>query len=171
MNICKGREMFKILSIVLGLGLPSNAFANPACAVCTVAIGATLSLSRQLGVCDNAIAVWLGAFLVLLGYWTIKWFDKKNWNFWGRNALLILLSFSMIGGLYINQLVYRPCVWFVDGFLFWAIIGGAIYILSQRFYEWMKRKNGGHAHFPFEKVVLPIGLLLITSILISKFSI
>lgn len=163
--------MLKILSTVLGLGLSSNAFANPACAVCTVAIGATLSLSRQLGVCDNAVAIWLGAFLVLLGYWAIKWFNKKHWNFWGRNVILILLSFSMIGGLYINQLVYTPCFWIIDAFLFWAFVGGAIYILSQKLYEWMKNKNGGHAHFPFEKVVLPIGLLLITSILISKFSI
>lgn len=166
----KEGKMKKILPVVFGVFGTTNAFANPACAVCTVAIGATLSISRKLGICDNAIAVWLGAFLVLLGYWTIKWFDKKDWNLWGRDIILMLLSFSLIGGVYIHHLVYTPCFWIIDAFLFWAFMGGAIYILSQKLYEFMKRKNGGLAHFPFEKVVLPIGLLLITSILISQFS-
>lgn len=148
----------------------SGVFANPACAVCTVAIGATLTISRELGVCDNAVAVWLGAFLVILGYWTIKWFDKKNWHFWGRDMLLMLLSFSMIAGLYVYHLDYSPCYWFIDAFLFWAIVGGVVYIFSQKLYEFMKARNNNHAHFPFEKVVMAVGMLLITSFIVSKIS-
>ncbi len=64
--------MKKLLMFLFGTTITSNAFANPACAVCTVAIGATLTISRRLGVCDNAVAIWLGAFLVILGYWAIK---------------------------------------------------------------------------------------------------
>jgi hypothetical protein len=163
--------MKKLLTILFGIGATSNAFANPACAVCTVAIGATLTISRKLGVCDNAVAIWLGAFLVILGYWAIKWFDKKNWHFFGRDTILMLLSFSMIGGLYINQLHYSPCYWIIDAFLFWAIVGGAIYIISQKLYEYMKKRNNNHAHFPFEKVVMALAMLLIASILVSKISI
>ena len=162
--------MKKLLTTLFGMFGVTNAFANPACAVCTVAIGATLSISRRLGVCDNAIAIWVGAFLVLMGYWLIKWFDKKNWHFWGRNVILMLLSFSMIGGLYIHHLNYNPCFWFLDSFMIYALVGGAIYILSQKLYEWMKRRNGGHAHFPFEKVVLAIGALLVASIIVAQFA-
>lgn len=162
--------MKKLLTTLFGVFGVTNAFANPACAVCTVAIGATLSISRRLGVCDNAIAIWVGAFLVLMGYWLIKWFDKKNWHFWGRNVILMLLSFSMIGGLYIHHLNYNPCFWFLDSFMIYALVGGAIYILSQKLYEWMKRRNGGHAHFPFEKVVLAIGALLVASIIVAQFA-
>ena len=162
--------MKKLLTTLFGVFGVTNAFANPACAVCTVAIGATLSISRRLGVCDNAIAIWVGAFLVLMGYWLIKWFDKKNWHFWGRNVILMLVSFSMIGGLYIHHLNYNPCFWFLDSFMIYALVGGAIYILSQKLYEWMKRRNGGHAHFPFEKVVLAIGALLVASIIVAQFA-
>lgn len=158
-----------IVALFGGLGI-SNAFANPACAVCTVAIGATLTISRKLGVCDNAVAVWLGAFLVILGYWTIKWFDKKGWRFPGRDIILMLVSFALIAGLYIRDLTYTPCYWIIDAFLFWAIIGGAVYIVSQKLYEYMKRRNGGHAHFPFEKVVLALAMLFATSMLVSKFA-
>ncbi len=83
----------------------------------------------------------------------------------------MLLSFSMIGGLYINQLHYSPCYWFLDAFLFWAIIGGLIYVVSQKLYEFMKRHNNNHAHFPFEKVVMALVRLLIASFLVSKFAI
>ena len=162
--------MEKILFGLLATLGVSNAFANPACAVCTVAIGATLTISRKLGVCDNSVAVWLGAFLVILGYWAIKWFDKKNWHFFGRNTVLMLLAFSTIGVVYINHLVYTPCYWIIDAFLFWAIVGGIVYVLSQKLYEYMKKHNNNHAHFPFEKVVIAIAMLMITSVLVSKFS-
>ena len=162
--------MKKIMTLLFGAFATTDVFANPACAVCTVAIGATLTISRKLGVCDNAVAIWLGAFLVILGYWAMKWFDKKSWHFWGRDAILMLISFSMIGALYIRHLVYSPCYWIIDAFLFWAIIGGLVYVVSQKLYEYMKRRNNNHAHFPFEKVVLALAMLFITSLLVSKYA-
>lgn len=163
--------MKKLLVGLVGiLTAGGAALANPACAVCTIAIGATLSISRKLGVCDNAVAIWVGAFLVLMGYWLIKWFDKKNWHFWGRDVLLILLSFSVIAGLYIKHLSYNRCYGIIDAFLLWAMVGGAIYILSQKLYEFMKRRNNNHAHFPFEKVVLALVMLFIASFIVAKFA-
>ncbi|MBQ7633091.1 MAG: hypothetical protein IJS88_03150 [Alphaproteobacteria bacterium] len=142
--------------------LPAN--ANPACAVCTVAVAAGLEIARKLGVDDGVIAIWAGALLTLIGYWTILWFDKKGWNFKFRNAILMLLSFSMIFAVYIKDLTYTPkpiLIFYMDPFLFCGILGGLILIYSSVFYQWMKRKNGGHAHFPFEKVVLPVVALAI----------
>ena len=46
--------------------IPARAFANPACAVCTVAVGATLEIARRFGVSDTVIGVWCGAFLMLM---------------------------------------------------------------------------------------------------------
>lgn len=149
------------------LFLPMKAFANPACAVCTVAIGASLSLARELGVADMVVGLWAGALLTLLGYWTIVFFDKKNWRFWGRDCLLIVLSVAMIGFIYVDEVVYNPrviaYVLYLDPILFSALLGMAIYVYSQKLYQFMKKRNGGHAHFPFEKVVLPLGALLLCS--------
>lgn len=153
-----------ILVVSLIIALP--AYANPACAVCTVAVAAGLEIARKLGVDDGVIAVWAGALLALIGYWTILWFEKKGWRFKGRNLLLILLSFSMIGAVYIKDLVYTPepiLIFYLDPFLFCGIIGALLLIYSSVFYQWMKKNNGGHAHFPFEKVVLPIVALVIAS--------
>ena len=153
-----------VLLLTLIYTLP--ALANPACAVCTVGVVVGLELARNLGVDDGVIAVWAGALLALIGYWTILWFDKKGWNFKVRNPFLMLFSLSLIGGVYIKDLVYTPrpiLIFYLDPFLFCAIAGFLILIYSSVFYQWMKAKNGGHAHFPFEKVVLPIALLSIVS--------
>lgn len=66
-----------ILFLISFLLIPVKSFANPACAVCTVAIGASLSIARKLGVSDSIVGLWAGALLTLLGYWTILFFDKK----------------------------------------------------------------------------------------------
>lgn len=146
------------------------ALANPACAVCTVGVAVGLELARNLGVDDGVIAVWAGALLALIGYWTILWFDKKGWHFWGRNVLLMVLSVSMIAGVYIKDLTYTPqpiLIFYMDPFLFCAILGALILIYSSVFYQWMKAQNGGHAHFPFEKVVIPLLALTIAGYVVN----
>ena len=153
-----------LVALAVAILYAAPAYANPACAVCTVGVAVGLEVARKLGVDDGVIAIWGGALLALIGYWTILWFEKKGWNFKFRNSLLMLLSLSMIFGVYIKDLTYTPkpiLIFYLDPFLFCAILGALILIYSSVFYQWMKAKNGGHAHFPFEKVVLPIVALTI----------
>lgn len=156
-----------VLSLLLLVALTFPAYANPACAVCTIAVGASLEIARQLGVDDSVVGVWAGAFLALIGFWTIKWFDKKGWTFKGRDFWIITLSVAMIGFMYVAQLKYTPEVFvflYIDPFLLSTIIGALVLIYSSEFYQWMKAKNGGHAHFPFEKVLVPVLSLVLVSV-------
>ena len=159
--------MLLTLILLCSLFAVKSALANPACAVCTIAVGASLEIARRLGVDDSVVGVWAGAFLVLLGYWTIKWFDKKNWHFAYRDAIIIFLSVAMIGFMYIGKLTYHSevvgFIFYLDPFLYSVIVGAVVFILSSNFYQWMKKKNGGHAHFPFEKVFVPVVALALTS--------
>ncbi|MDD2840561.1 MAG: hypothetical protein PHY80_05625 [Rickettsiales bacterium] len=154
-----------MFSLFFLLAKQSLALANPACAVCAIAIGASLELARYFGVSDNVVGLWSGALMALIGYFTILWFDKKNWQFKGRDTIAMLLSLSMIGFMYIGEIQYSPKILgFLDPFLFSSIVGFIIFITSQKFYEWMKKNNGDHAHFPFEKVVLPVIMLFLLSL-------
>ena len=166
--------MKKLYLMILGALLaPFPALANPACAVCTVAIGASLGVAREMGVSDAVVGLWAGALLTLLGYWTIVYFDKKNWHFPGRDFLLLFVSVGMIGFIYIDEVVYAPkIIWqvfYLDPILFSAILGMLLFIYSEKFYQWMKERNGGHAHFPFEKVVLPVVTLFVASYLLNAY--
>ena len=57
--------MFFTLILLCSLLIIKSALANPACAVCTIAVGASLEIARRLGVDDSVVGVWVGAFLVL----------------------------------------------------------------------------------------------------------
>ena len=141
---------------------------NPACAVCTVMVGASLGIARKLGVDDTIIAVWFGALMALGGYWLIKWFDKKNWNFKFRNKVLMALSLSTVIPMYFGMLTYTPQKYllYLDKFLAVYLLGALVIPLTSKLYQYMKAKNGGHAHFPFEKVVIPVLTLTLISLIL-----
>lgn len=44
-----------VLSLLLLLAVVFPAYANPACAVCTIAVGASLEIARSLGVDDSVV--------------------------------------------------------------------------------------------------------------------
>lgn len=129
--------------------------------------------SSRLGVEDSVVGLWAGALLTLLGYWTIAFFDKKGWRFRGRDVFLLLVSVGMIGFIYIDEVVYAPkIIWqvfYLDPILFSTILGMLLFIYTEKFYQWLKQRNGGHAHFPFEKVVLPVAVLALFSYLLTVF--
>ena len=150
------------------------AWANPACVVCTVAIGASLEIARALGISDEVVGLWGGALFALLGYWLIWWFERKGWRFVGRDWLLMALSLASIGFMYMGELEYSPQVigcLYMDSFLLAALIGAALYVGSQKLYAGMKAANGGYAHFAFEKVVLPLVMLAAVSWVVNFYTI
>ena len=160
-----------VVYVAVLLLVAGKAFANPACAVCTVAVGASLEIARRYGVDDAVVGVWAGAMLALLGYWLILWFEKKGWNFAGRNLLLMALSIGSIGFMYTNM-PYHPKVigvFYMDPLLFSTLVGALTFIYVSKFYQWMKARNGGHAHFTFEKVVLPVVALALLSVYFNYY--
>lgn len=164
--------MLIFLAILALVVFSSPALANPACAVCTVAVGASLEIARSYGVDDAIVGVWAGAMLVILGYWMLIWMDKKGWKFKGRDFIVLASSVAMIGFMYVKELIYTPQIigiFYMDGFLFSVLVGALVMIYSSDFYQWMKKKNGGHAHFPFEKVVVPVLALCLASLYFYYF--
>ncbi len=164
--------MFRLLTFLGLLGTTSRAVAGPACSVCTIAIGASLSVARSMGVDDCIVGVWAGALLAIIGYWLIRWFNAKNWHFVGRDAVLMTLSIATVGFIYISELEYDPTpilFFYIDSFLFAALLGAGTFIGMMNVYAWMKARNGGHAHFPFEKVVLPVLAVFVVSLLFHFF--
>ena len=162
-----------LLSLGMIFAAMGKAVANLACAVCTVAIAGSLTIATKLGVDASIVGLWAGAMLAMLGYWTIRFLEKHHWTFIGYKLFSMLICISMIAGVYIKDLKYRPRiilqVFHLDPFLFSSLLGFFVLIFGVNFYAWMKAKNGGHAHFPFEKVVVPIALLALVNLIMVKY--
>lgn len=148
-----------LLFLASAIGLSGAASANPACIVCTVAIGAALEISRLLGVPDAVVGVWVGALFLITYYFTIKFLEYKKWTFRFYRAAMGALTLALVPAVY-EIIPYGAARYMgVDAFLISMAAGALAFEISQRIYQRMKAAHGGRAHFPFEKVVMALAFL------------
>ena len=166
--------MKKTISSLL-MGVFAALFVMPAawavCPVCTVAVGAGLEGARLLGVEDVITGIWAGGLTVSLIGWTANYMRRrgvKNKIWYVLNVavyyvLLALVYWFPIG----NPIVVfgDKCMWGMDQFLLGLIVGSLVFVAMALWYERIKRNNGGHAWFPFQKVAWPFGGLVIATVL------
>jgi len=161
------KYIFGATSLLLFKAIPVQAI----CPVCIVAVGAGLGLSEYLGIDDSIAGVWIGGLLIGLSVWTINYANKKKWlNKYQqiRNYFIFLAYYLMvIWPLYSQDFIGDPFnqLFGVDKLLLGIVVGSLVFPLAVRLYEILKQKNGGHAHFPFEKVVIPVSALMIFSLI------
>jgi hypothetical protein len=138
------------------------------CPVCTIAAAAAVGLSRWIGVDDTISGLWIGGLTVSAIAWTINWLkNKKNISHWWLNILIGIAYYAMIMiPFYKTDIIsFHPAnmLWGVDKLVLGLVIGSIFFFFGHWLYLIVKEKNGGHAHFPFEKIVFPVTPLLILS--------
>ena len=165
--------MRKLFILVISiLGLPIIAFAQPVCPVCTVAVAGGVGLCRYLGISDLISGTWVGALIVTLIMWTLKWLNKKNIRFKFRRLLVIFLFyFFIIAPLYWMGIMGDATnkFWGIDKLLFGIIAGSLGFILALVVENILRKKNQQKAYFPFQKVVIPVSFLIIISLIFNFF--
>lgn len=151
--------------------LKSFAFVPLICDLCTVGVVAGLAVSRYLGVDDSVVGVWIGAVVVALIAMTNAALEKKNVRFRFRDELIALsyvvftaisLYYANVVGLPRNTFFGSSGIW-ADKIVVSSLVGAAVLVAASKTYQWLKAKNGGKAHFPFEKVALPLFALAVAS--------
>ncbi len=161
--------MRKLFFVLLSLGLLLRAStASAVCPVCTFAVGAGVGLAQWIGIDDTISGVWIGGLTVSMIIWTINWLNKKHWIFKGYKSIIAIAYYLLIVvPLYYSGLIGHPynTLWGMDKLLAGIVFGGLVFLGSVKWYEYLKKKNNGHAHFPFEKVVFPVGALALSSLL------
>jgi len=163
--------MKKTLTIALSTVAALSALpAQAVCPVCIVAVGAGLGLSRYLGIDDTITGLWIGGLTVAMIIWTINWakpkIKKTKFIIWW-NLLIITAYYAMIAWPLASQnFIGHPLntIWGVDKIILGISLGSVLFLATSEFYLWLKKNNNGHAYFPFQKVVMPFGILAISSL-------
>jgi hypothetical protein len=162
------RKKFLTLSLLPLFFLLSTVKTYAMCPVCTVAVAAGLGLSRYLGIDDTISGVWIGGLTVSLIGWTNSWLAKRQkWQFSGHELVISIIYFSLIPlPLFLMGIIghVNNRIWGIDKLVAGMAGGGIIFLAATIVYELLKKKNNGRAHFPYEKIVFPIGALIIISL-------
>lgn len=162
---------YSLWTLVATLALTSKTHAI--CGVCTAAALGGVGLARWLKIDDLVTGLWVGGLLVSVTGWTINWLNEKNIKFKGRKILVTLLYYGLVLiPFYTQGLITHPGNKYIgttylgiDKLLLSIIIGTIFFVIAVLAYEAIKKKNNGHAWFPFQKVAMPIGTLAILSVI------
>jgi len=153
--------------LILGLAKTSVVSAQAVCPICVVAIAGGLGLSRWLGVDDLVSSVWIGAFLLALVVWTLHWLRRRNWNFRfsGIVTFLFYYLFTFLG-LYYAKIAGHPLntVFGIDKIVLGSAVGTIVLALGLWLHSYLKKNHGDKSYFPYQRVVVPVVALLLTSL-------
>ena len=160
----------KTLLSCLGIFIVLIPSAHAVCPVCTVAVGAGLEGARLLGVDDVITGIWAGGLTLSLFFWTAGWLKKRGVNnaFW-QVIVPFISYYVLLGMVYLMPGVTFGAnkLWGMDKFMLGIIVGTIAFYLGARWYVKIKRDNGGHAKFAFQKVVVPTSFLLAATAIFS----
>ena len=160
--------MKKIFPAVFILNFLIVLQAKAFCPVCVVVAGAGVGLSRWLGIDDTIAGTWIGGLTVAVSAWTIDWLQKKKWNFKTYKITTYLAYYLMIvAPLFFMGILGHPFnrLFGIDKIVLGIVSGSLTFYLVGAWYQVLKKKNNNRAHFPFQKVLMPVAALVILSLI------
>lgn len=142
------------------------------CPVCTVAVGAGLGLARYVGVDDIVSGIWVGGLILSSSFWLSDWLKKRKFHFLqpitSHLTLLssILMYLTVFFPLWIGKTIGHPfnTIYGIDKLIFGTILGSVAFLLAV-FWDKKVRKIYGHQFFVYQKMVFPVGFLVILSLI------
>jgi len=151
--------------LLFSLFLPTSVSA--VCPACTVAVGAGVGLSRWLGIDDVIAGVWVGGLLVSSSFWFASFLEKKNVRIPAKKLISLLVFYLLtIPPLYFTGVVGNSLntILGIDKLLLGTVVGSLLFFLSIIIDRVLRSKNEGKVFVPYQKVILPVSLLLAGSV-------
>lgn len=154
---------FFIILLVFG----SIEITQAVCPVCTVAVAGGLGISRYFGIDDFISAIWIGGLCLSVTAWGWSYLKKKEkLNSVTGLFILFLVYFSTLLPLYKFKFIglVGNTIWGIDKILLGIVAGTIVFWLGAFTNTVLKKRNEGKVYFPFQRVALPVGLLIIVSL-------
>lgn len=163
----KNNFLFLFFAATIG-GLLAGAPAIAICPLCTVAVASGVGLSRYLGIDDTITALWIGGLTISLIFWTADWLKRKKIKFFAQNLIVAIFYIALVmAPLYLKDIIGHPLntLWGVDKIILGLICGFGLFFLGHISYLYLKNKNNGRAHFPYQKIVMSVTPLILASVI------
>lgn len=136
------------------------------CAICTLSICLGVGLSRWLGIDDAISGLWIGGLIICIIILILNLLDKKKIKFKFRELSVSLLIYSVIVYmLYFQGMIgiHGNTLFCVDKLLFGITFGSITLLAGIWAHDFLKKKNNNKIYFNFQKVIIPVSLLILVS--------
>jgi len=144
--------------------LAKSAFAT--CPVCVIAVGSGLFIAEKLGIDDLIAAIWIGG---LISAMALVFADKFRLIKlpWPKVSWTIIGYLLTVASLWAQGKLNNPyCkIWGVCKIWLGITIGTLAIWLGAILDKVLRRKNRDRVFFPFQKVVIPLLITLIISLI------
>lgn len=155
------------LLFLLALALPAPAKA--VCPLCTVAIAGGLGVSRWLGIDDLITALWLGGVLLSSGFWLGSWLHTRWPVVPWPNALgsLLMILFTLPPLWWTHSIGLPGNTWGgYDKVIVGMVLGGGAFLAGFALDKLLRYLNNGQIIMYFQKVIVPVTMLTIMSLVL-----
>lgn len=139
------------------------------CPVCTAAAGAGVGIAHRLGVDNTITGLWVGGLLLSVSLWTIAFLDRHNIKFFCKRLIV------PVGYYALTILSLRHAGWFAPAYgkmlgisklLFGIILGTILFMAGTCWSNYLKRENFGQVRFSYQKIIIPMALLSLFSLIL-----
>jgi hypothetical protein len=142
------------------------------CPLCVVAIGAGVGILKSYGIDDLVSGIWYGALILSTYFSIIDYLEKKNIRFLFRKLLVFILTYLVfVAPIYLFEDIKLNLstqkIFGMDRIVLGVILGSIILFLAKITDQKLREKNNGKGYFPFQKVIIPILYLIISSIIFN----
>ena len=135
------------------------------CPVCIITVGGGMILAQKLGIDDFLVSLWISGLNTAISFWLST---KIKHRIFGSPIILSILMVTLTLFYFIftdqtggatNKIIG------LDKIIFGQILGMFIWLFGIFVDRYSRKLNGGKILFPYQKVVFPISILLIFTIL------
>ena len=142
------------------------------CPICSIGVIVSLGLSKWLGVDDSISGVWIGALILAISLWTFNWVFRKRTKRPIIFLPIIIIAYWLLTflPLYITHVISNTgCLTFLglNRLVFGSILGIILSEFAILIDGLTRKYKKGKRLFPYQKVAIPIGILLITSLILN----
>jgi len=148
------------------MGIFSPVYAQ--CPVCVITVGGGLLIAKKLGIDDLLVSIWLSSLNTALAFWIASGIKKKIINnpiFWSIGFYVMTIIY-----LYYSKQINYPNNTFlgIDKVMFGMTGGLILAFFAIGLDKLLRRFNKGKVFFPYQKVVLPLVLLIIVTVFLKN---
>ncbi len=135
------------------------------CPICVITVGGGLLIAKKLGIDDLLISIWISGLNTAIAFWIANSIKKKILN----NPILwsvFLFITSILYFYYSKQMGHLGNTLFgIDKILLGMTIGMLAIFLANIIDMVVRKNNKGKVLFPYQKVVVPLFLLLVFTLI------